>query len=87
MLVSDLPTTISTITRTQYVSQNAHLGWVDQAPLEHTTTCIILPFPIPQTQPKALPMKEQLQPPPNALLPSDDGPHLTAALHGLQQLW
>lgn len=32
-------------------------------------------------------MKEQLQPPPNALLPSDDGPHLTAALHGLQQLW
>lgn len=47
MLVSDLPTTISTITRTQYVSQNAHLGWVDQAPLEHTTTCIILPFPHP----------------------------------------
>lgn len=78
---------ISTTTRTQYVLQNTHLGWGVRAPLEHTTTRITLPFPIPQTQPKALPMKEQPQPPPNPLLLSDDSPHLTAALHGLQQLW
>lgn len=70
-----------------HLSQNTYLGWGAWTPLEHTTTGIILPFPIPQTQPKALPIKEQPQPPPNPLLPPDNSPHLTAALHGLQQLW